>query len=124
MKTILCVDDEPILHELLDLLIEERLSEMRLVVAKGASEARAFFEESLALCLIDVHMPGTGGLLLAKELRAAQPGCPIIVFSASHSPELEAEALAAGADRFVRKPFHLDAFLEVIDDLLLGAAGS
>jgi CheY-like chemotaxis protein len=122
MNRILCVDDEPILHEIMDLLIDEKLAESQLYVARGAAEARSILREPVNLCLVDVMMPGVDGIELTREIRAQQPHCPIVVFSAKEDDDLEAKAIAAGANRFVRKPFEVDELMDTMNQLLFPQA--
>ncbi len=121
-QRILCVDDEPVLHEILDLIFDEKLTEYQLLVARGADEALKLMQEPLSLCLVDVRMPGVDGLELTRQIRARQPDCPIIVFSAQDDPSLEAKARQAGADTFVKKPFEVDTLLDAVRDLLFSKA--
>jgi len=72
------------------------------------------------LIVLDLMLPGQSGLDVLRELRRAREfaGTPVIVISAwSHSDE---EAIDAGADRFVAKPFDpdelRDAALAVLED--------
>lgn len=69
----------------------------------------------VALC--DINVPGNGLVFIAR-LRE-QSETPYII-AMSGQPDLEAEALAAGADIFLLKPYPLEALLE----LLQGRAGA
>lgn len=115
---ILCVDDEPILTELMGLLIDERLADCQLVVARGATEARSLLGESFSLFLIDVMMPGIDGLALCRDIRQLHADIPILMFSAQDE-DWAPKALAAGANVYLRKPFDVDELMSLIHDLLL-----
>ncbi len=56
------------------------------------------------LVLLDINMPGMGGLNACREFRA-DPNVAIIMLSVHNTEATEAEALDAGADDFVTKPF-------------------
>lgn len=115
---ILCVDDEPILTELMGILVDERLDDCQLVVARGAVEANSLIREEFSLFLIDVIMPGIDGFALCRDIRRLHAHTPILMFSAK-AGDLEAQTLAAGANYFIRKPFEVDAFMGLIHTLLL-----
>jgi DNA-binding response OmpR family regulator len=115
---ILCVDDEPILTELMGFLIDERLTDCQLVVARGAREAETHLKEKFSLYLIDVMMPGVDGFALAKKIRSVHATTPILMFSAK-AEDLEAKSLASGANYFIRKPFDVDELMNLVHDLLI-----
>jgi len=60
------------------------------------------------LLFTDVRMPGTGGLALLDQLKAAQPQLPVIVMSAYTDVASTASAFRGGAHEFLSKPFDLD----------------
>jgi acetolactate synthase-1/2/3 large subunit len=68
------------------------------------------------LVVMDVHMPGLDGLQACRRLKANPETADIRILLASSAmtPELEAQALAAGAVRAVAKPFDLGAILSEI----------
>jgi FixJ family two-component response regulator len=54
--------------------------------------------------LVDVHMPGMGGLGLLQRLARREPRPPVVVLTAGRDPRLEARARELGADAFLTKP--------------------
>src|SRR5580692_4591302 len=72
-------------------------------------------EEALALCrivkydavLLDINMPGKGGIETCRELRRLMPRIAILMLSVNDDHERKIEALDAGADDYVTKPFHM-----------------
>jgi two-component system, OmpR family, KDP operon response regulator KdpE len=72
-------------------------------------------EEALALCrivrydalLLDVNMPGKGGIDTCRELRRLMPRVAILMLSVNDDQDRKIEALEAGADDYVTKPFHM-----------------
>ncbi len=71
--------------------------------ATGEDALRAAADTRPDVALLDVQMPGKDGLATAAELRAAQPGCRIIICTTFGRPGYFARAMAAGASGFVLK---------------------
>jgi FixJ family two-component response regulator len=66
-------------------------------------------------CLIvDVQMPGMNGLQLQRHLAASGYKIPIIFITAHDNKESRQQAMQAGADAFLSKPFNDDLLLETI----------
>ena len=118
--TILVCDDEPSLRELMRLSLEPRPG-YRFVEAGDGGEAIELLERVRPdLLLLDVMMPGTGGIDVLEHLRAHTElsQIPVIVVSAFASPADRRRAIAAGATRFVKKPFDPEALRSLVEELL------
>jgi two-component system KDP operon response regulator KdpE len=57
--------------------------------------------------LLDVNMPGIGGIEACRQMRIASPRLPILMLTIRDSEDDKVEALDAGADDYVAKPFQL-----------------
>jgi two-component system, OmpR family, KDP operon response regulator KdpE len=72
-------------------------------------------EEALALVrtaqfdvvLLDINMPGMGGIDVCRMMRKASPSLPIVMLTVQGSEDRKVEALNAGADDYITKPFQL-----------------
>lgn len=72
-------------------------------------------EEALALVrtaqfdavLLDINMPGMGGIEVCRTMRSNDPHLPIVMLTVQDSEDRKVEALDAGADDYVTKPFQL-----------------
>jgi two-component system KDP operon response regulator KdpE len=72
-------------------------------------------EEALALVrtepfdavLLDINMPGIGGIEVCRRMRDASPRLPILMLTVQGSEDRKVEALNAGADDYITKPFQL-----------------
>jgi len=62
------------------------------------------------IILVDVNMPGLGGLHACRSIRAGSPA-RIIVMSAQRSETGKSEALSAGADEYISKPFSIEELM-------------
>lgn len=72
-------------------------------------------EEALALVraaqfdavLLDINMPGMGGIEVCRIMRRTSPRLPIVMLTVQDSEDRKVEALDAGADDYITKPFQL-----------------
>ena len=100
---ILVVDDEPQITRVLRRSLATRGYEVQ--VAADGEEALDLFRHWVPdLVITDLSMPHIGGLELCRRLRAISP-VPIIVLSVKGEEWIKVEALDAGADDYVTKPF-------------------
>jgi two-component system KDP operon response regulator KdpE len=103
---ILIVDDEPQLTRVLRTGLKTRGYDVR-VAADGIGALETFGDWSPDLVVTDLSMPNMDGLELCSRLRAFSQ-VPIIVLSAKGEEKIKVEALDAGADDYVTKPFGMD----------------
>ena len=106
---ILVVDDEPQLrHAMRATLTEFGYSVLE---AKTGEEALELLGHDTAdLILLDLNMPGIGGLETCRAIRESSD-LPIIVLSVRDTERDKVEALDAGADDYVTKPFGIQELL-------------
>ncbi len=108
-KKILVVDDEEIIRKMLELnLLDEGYT---VDTAASGEEACALFENGYDLIITDLMMEGVGGLDVLR--RAKDLNANIIVFILTGYGELESavEALRAGAEDYLLKPYNHDELL-------------
>src|SRR5882672_11040657 len=101
--TILVVDDEPQLRR----AMKATLTDLgySVIEAKTGEEAlEKFRTESPDLVLLDLNMPGIGGLETCREIRETSD-VPIIILTVRQEEERKVELLDAGADDYITKPF-------------------
>ena len=106
MPTILVVEDEPAIRELLRVNLENAGYAVR--EASDAESARRALDAELPdLLLLDWMLPGQSGLALARQLRGAARTreLPIIIVSARAEEADRVEGMEAWADDYVTKPF-------------------
>ena len=102
--TILIVDDEPDVREVL----EEYFSShgYTALCADGAASARTLAaERAIDLALVDIHLPGEDGLSLARHLRERYAALAIIMLTSAATVIDRVVGLEVGADDYVPKPF-------------------
>lgn len=111
-------DDAPLRRSLLFLL------ESAGWVAIGHESAESFLRAAPSLpasggCLVlDIRMPGMNGLELQHRLATQASRWPIIFISGHGDAEMAAQALAAGAIGFLRKPFKDQALLDAVESAI------
>jgi DNA-binding NtrC family response regulator len=101
--TVLVIDDEPAVREVLSLRIEGW--GYRVHAAADAEEAeRALVERRPDLIISDVVLPGLSGLELLARLKADDQSRPVILITAHGSIDAAVEAMKRGAQDFLTKP--------------------
>jgi two-component system KDP operon response regulator KdpE len=119
---ILVVDDEPQIARVLRTGLKTHGYDVR-VAADGLSALETFEDWHPDLVVTDLSMPNLDGLQLCQRLRALSP-LPIIVLSVRGEEKMKVEALDAGADDYVSKPFGMDELLARIRAHLRRVAAS
>jgi two-component system KDP operon response regulator KdpE len=100
---ILVIDDEPQIRRVMRVILSGENYEV--LEARSGDAALLRFRESLPdLVLLDLNMPGMSGLETCRAIRESSD-VPIIVLTVRHEEEEKVEALDAGADDYVTKPF-------------------
>ncbi len=109
-KTILVVDDEPDI--LLFLEVAFAHAGYRVLTATTGEELISLLaREWPDLILLDMLLSGTDGRELTRQLKGQERTAQIPVLMISAHPRAEQEALAAGADGFLAKPFGIKEIL-------------
>jgi two-component system OmpR family response regulator len=100
---ILVVDDEESIRFYLREVLE-RDGHMVTSVDSGEAALQSVQTESFDLAMIDLQLPGIGGMQVLKTLRQVSPNTSIIVLTAHASLETAVEALRQGAHDYLFKP--------------------
>lgn len=117
---VIVVDDEPQITRVLRAGLASRGFEVR--TASGAEEALETFAEWPAdLVVSDLSMPAMNGIELCRRLRE-RSNVPIIILSVRGEEQTKVDALEAGADDYVTKPFGLEELVARIRAALRRAA--
>ncbi|WP_347140790.1 response regulator transcription factor [Paracoccus sp. SSK6] len=115
MKSALVIDDHPITHLGANRLLRD-LGYDRIGQAMSGEEALAQLTAGDApdLIVLDISLPGAGGLDLVAPLRAAAPDARILIFSMNDQTGFAARALQAGAQGFLSKNAPPSDFREAV----------
>jgi two-component system KDP operon response regulator KdpE len=119
---ILVVDDEAAIRRSLKVNLETRGYTVD-TVETGEKAIMAFENRRPDLLILDLLMPGIGGVDVVRKLRAVST-IPIIVLSAMGEEAQKVQALELGADDYMTKPFGMEELFARIRSLLRRAAGA
>ena len=101
---LLIADDDPVMRMLLGAIARSDPVLELVAEAEDADEAIALAAEHRPdVVLLDVEMPGGGGLRAAREIRALLPGARVLALSAHSDDAARQDMAAAGADGYVVK---------------------
>jgi DNA-binding NarL/FixJ family response regulator len=120
MTTILIADDHPLFRVALAHAVREVLPEAVLLDAASLEAARAVLAEraEVDLVLLDLHMPGSHGLMGLASLRGEHPSTAVVMISANDDPLVIRRALAYGAAGFIPKSAGLDELKDALRTVL------
>ena len=111
---VLCVDDEWNGLEGRKMLLEEAACKV-LVATSGADALQLFASYPVDLVLLDYHMPGMNGDVVAERMKAGQPDVPIALLSADDGLP---ESALKWVDVFVSKSESPANLLQIVEYLL------
>jgi two-component system response regulator PilR (NtrC family) len=111
--TILVIDDEEIMREILDALLTREGYSVRLATtaAEGLDIARSM---PLDAAVVDVMLPGMDGIAALDELKRVDEDLPVLMITAFASVENAIAAMKRGAFDYITKPFKNDEVLVVL----------
>ena len=116
MPCLLVVDDEPGVRESLRMLFRD---DCEVATADSVEEAERFLRGSSPdLILLDLVMPGRGGLDLLASLADEVDPPPVVVLTATKTVDTAVEAMKRGAVDYITKPFEVEALRIKVRKLL------
>lgn len=111
--TIMIVDDEPCVCELLGAILREEGYAV-LTAPSGADAVALAAAAEPELILLDMVMPGMDGMATLRELRRRGHRNVVVILTAHGSLQTAREAMQLGAYDYVTKPFNLDFLKSVL----------
>ena len=102
-KTVLVVDDDPSLAEMLTIVLRQEGFDSRMCL-RGDEAVEAFRDYKPDVVLLDLMLPGRDGIDVCKEIRT-ESGVPIVMLTAKGDTVDVVVGLESGADDYVVKPF-------------------
>lgn len=116
MKTILIVEDEPTISQVLKVYLQKANFQVEQVFHGNKALAK-FNQLSPDLVLLDVMLPGKDGWKILKEIRETS-SCPVIMLTALGDVNYRLSGLKDGADDYITKPFSADEVVARVQAVL------
>ena len=113
--TILVIDDEEIMREVLEALLRREGYEVRLA-SSGAEGLELVRSVPIDAAVVDVMMPGMDGLTVLDEVKKIDEDIAVIMITAFASVDTAVAAMKRGAFDYVTKPFKNDEVLAVLQN--------
>lgn len=121
MSLVLVVDDNDVNRFVAAHVLEARGFTV-IQASDGAEAVRLTFEQRPGVVVLDIQMPGMSGLEVLAQIRAADDpavaATPVIAATALAMAEDRQRCLAAGADRFLARPFSMQDLVEQVRALM------
>ena len=108
-KSILIIEDEKLMGDLLAAIFRREGASPH-CVPDGESGLRSLYQQRPDLIILDILLPGLGGIEVLKMIRLVSD-VPLIILTAVSGQELLCTALQHGADDYMTKPFKTDELL-------------
>ncbi|MGV0992989.1 MAG: response regulator transcription factor [Mycobacterium sp.] len=105
--SILVVDDEPVLAEMVSMALRYEGWEIT-TAGDGASAVAAARDTRPDAVVLDVMLPDMSGLDVLRKIREHNPALPVLLLTAKDAVEDRIAGLTAGGDDYVTKPFSLE----------------
>lgn len=120
-RTIMLVDDHPVVREGYRSILRKQPG-LRVVAeaADGAEAYRLFKDTRPDLVIMDLTMPGFGGIEGIRRIRQWDPAARVLVFTMHQNAAFAVQAIRAGARGYVTKMSPPEAFLRAVFDVLDG----
>ncbi len=121
-RPVLIVDDDAA-HRL---MLRETLKDRGYIPVEAASgeEGLKILKSQVAdLVLLDIKMPGMGGMEALRKIKAFNPALPVIMMTAYATVQTAIEALKLGAEDYLLKPLNLDELEEAIQAVIHPSRG-
>ena len=118
---ILIVDDHAVIHQGLRRILDDEFQGATFGEARHSKEALDLVSrERWDLVILDVDLPGRGGLDVLKQMRAEHPKLPVLMFSMHSEEQFAVRALKAGASGYVAKDSASERLVEAIRKTIRG----
>ncbi|MBA3579494.1 MAG: response regulator transcription factor [Gemmatimonadaceae bacterium] len=113
---VLVIEDDPTVGTFVKRGLEEQRWQVDLV-ASGDEGQRLAETGSYDVIVLDMRLPGKSGMEVLRDLRGRGFEKPVLVLTAQDAVDAKVDALRAGADDYVTKPFALEELLARVEAL-------
>jgi CheY-like chemotaxis protein len=117
---VLYIEDDPVNFTLVERILEFRPAVKLLHARTGESGVELAMAHRPKLVLLDLNLPDIHGSEVLRRLQDAPETAkvPVVVLSADATPSQIERLLTAGARNYLTKPFDIDPFLAVVDEMV------
>ncbi len=117
MAKILMIDEEQGIRNLLDTLLSRKGYDV-VLADNGRKGLELFRRERPDVVVLDLKMPGMGGLTVLQQIHSLEPGKPVIILTGAGTAEAEQQVRALGVTEYVEKEFSLHLLGDSLKRLL------
>ncbi len=119
MRKVLIADDEHNIRHILDFSLNSEGFDV-LAATNGEDAFTLAVSEGPDLIILDVMMPGQGGIETCRKLKADErtAAIPVVLLTAKSRKQDREEGKAAGADEYITKPFSPQKVINVVQNFL------
>ena len=114
MAKILIVDDAAFMR----MMIKDILTKNGSEAANGVEAVELYKSHQPDLVTMDITMPEMDGIEAVKQIKAVNPAAKVIMCSAMGQQSMVMDAIKAGANDFIVKPFQADRVLEAVKKIV------
>ncbi|MBI4401804.1 MAG: response regulator [Nitrospirae bacterium] len=114
MATILVVDDERMICELLGAVLGAHGHQV-LTAEDGVEAVTLFRQHRPRLTLLDLRLPKMDGIAVLKQIRMVDPQAPVMILTGAGTDALEKQARALGVTDFLTKGLSMEALVEAVN---------
>ena len=111
--SVLLVDDEPNIIEVLEIVLQEQGMEVS-KASSGRAALDLLRQREVDVVISDIRMPDLSGVELLKEVRQFAPDTVFIIITAFATTDTAIEAVQHGADDYLTKPFKMEEMLRIV----------
>jgi CheY-like chemotaxis protein len=117
---VLYIEDDPVNFTLVERILEFRPALKLMHARSGGSGVEMAQVNHPKLILLDLNLPDMHGSEVLRQLQhePATAEVPVVVLSADATPSQIERLLSAGARNYLTKPFDIDPFLAVVDEMV------
>jgi len=116
---VLVIDDEGTVRISCERILEEEGDEV-ILTNRGEDGLARLEGEDFDAVLLDLMMPGVGGLETLRRIRERKPRLPVVVITGYATPEVEEQCRESGATAWLPKPFGPDELVAALEQAMEG----
>ena len=117
MATVLVIDDEDGIRNLLDTLLSRKGHEV-VLASNGLRGLELFRRKRPDVVVLDLKMPEMNGLAVLQRVRQLNPTQPVVILTGAGTAEAEQQVRALGVTEYVEKEFSLHRLGDALKRLL------